>query len=121
MNDKKHIGFVWAGFAACLAASLLLPRIAARGSEGLAAGATAALVFLVFFGMACGAAVYLAILVARRRSRLSVAMRTAGIVPIGICILCIAGFFLLMRLKNAPPETTTTHPPVTSTPTLEKQ
>lgn len=120
MNDKKHIGFVWAGFATCLAAALLLPRIAARGSEGLAAGATAALVFLVFFGMACGAAIYLVLLVVRRRSRWSVAMRTAGIVPIGICILCIAGFFLLMRLKNAPPETPTTQPPVTSIPASAK-
>ncbi len=121
MNDNKHIGFAWAGFAVSLAASLLLPRVAARGTEGLAAGATAALVFLVFFGMACVTALYLAILVARRRARLSVAMRVAGVVPTGICLLCLAALVLLMRSKSAPPETAAKHPHVTSLPAVEQK
>lgn len=76
-------------------ASILLPRILPRGEGGLAAGATAAMIFLLIGAVAALVSVILLVQTIRRFRALTPGERLAGVIPF---VVTCTGFTYLMTL-----------------------
>jgi hypothetical protein len=98
---------------------LLLPQYTAAGSEGFAAGATAAVTFLACVVVAFVLAIIMLVTTLRHRATLSGGARVAGFLPLPLLFAGAIVFVAMIRQKqkdrpqDQPPPATTT--PATTT------
>jgi hypothetical protein len=100
-SSRIYGGFV--AFIILLASAFLLPGVFARGQNGLAGGAGAALSFLVLVGAGFVVAVFLLATTLRHRATLQNSARLAGFLPIPVLLLAGLSFWLELRQRSADP------------------
>jgi hypothetical protein len=88
MNESKWLLGVCSMYVVLAGAAVTVPRMAAKGEDGLAAGATAAVCFLLLGALALVTSVVALAMTARAWKRLSVRLRVAGLSP---AILSVVG------------------------------
>lgn len=101
-------------FVATLAAALLLPRFVPSGEQGLAAGATAAMVFFALAGVAVVVAIVLLWMTLRSFPELTGGARAAGLLPIPLLLLAAMLFWKMVQQKRAEAENAAPSPATTT-------
>jgi len=89
IHMKKQIFKLAGVFAGLAGLALVLPRWAGRTQEGLAAGATAAVTFLAFGGLATLVAFYLFFIVARNFRQLAPLVQFVGVLPLLMTLIVL--------------------------------
>jgi Na+-transporting NADH:ubiquinone oxidoreductase subunit NqrE len=82
-----------------IVAAVTLPSFFVGNEKGLAAGATAAVAFLAFFGMASVLAVVVCILTLVKRRTLRLWAKLCGFAPLAITVVLVI-FGAMMMVKN---------------------
>ncbi len=110
---------VFSGFAAfvlTLGLAFLLPRVFAGNETGLAAGATAALVFLGCFAIAGVLGIVLLVLTLQHRATLAGGAKLAGLLPLPL-LVGVFGLVVLLALQKQRESAQAEPPPKALVPT----
>jgi hypothetical protein len=114
MSPSSRIIFLFLLFLVLLGSAILLPQFTASGSEGLAAGATAAVTFLGFLFIAFVLAIVILVLTLRHRAGLAGGAKVAGFLPLPLVAVTAVVLIVMAGQKQRERQQESTPPAATS-------
>jgi hypothetical protein len=100
MSPASRLFFLLFLFLVLLGSAVLLPQFADSGSDGFAAGATAAVTFLAFLFIAFVLAIAILVLTLRHRAGLAGGAKVAGFLPLPLVAVTVVLLIVLAGRKQ---------------------
>jgi peptidoglycan/LPS O-acetylase OafA/YrhL len=103
LSPQREIVRAFVAYLLFVGAALIVPRVAAKGQEGLAAAGTAAFWFLIISFFALSVSIISFVMTLRRRKKVSRSYRIMGFAPLAFTVIAILSLTLVFMTQKEEP------------------